>query len=163
ARLGWAGNTDWTMRHRRGDFYIYQQHDDWVSPTYISDLVAAARRWPDAVLCFSKLHYVGARHWEVSVPSVVGDRAGRVLAYLRRLDWVPFRGLVSSRAIDSTSGLLLSDFDPFDSLGTEIRFMAELALAGAFRFVPGPTYFKSWTGKTLSAGRDAWPRLHRLK
>jgi glycosyltransferase involved in cell wall biosynthesis len=27
SRLGWAGNTDWTMRQRRGDFYVYQQHD----------------------------------------------------------------------------------------------------------------------------------------
>jgi glycosyltransferase involved in cell wall biosynthesis len=28
SRLGWAGNTDWTMRERRGEFYIFQQHDD---------------------------------------------------------------------------------------------------------------------------------------
>src|SRR3979411_2529329 len=28
SRLGWAGNTDWTMRGRRGAFYIFQQHDD---------------------------------------------------------------------------------------------------------------------------------------
>src|SRR4051794_2444705 len=30
SRLGWAGNTDWTMQQRRGDFYIFQQHDDQV-------------------------------------------------------------------------------------------------------------------------------------
>jgi glycosyltransferase involved in cell wall biosynthesis len=163
ARLGWAGNTNWTMRHSRGDFYIYQQHDDLISPTYISDLVDAARRWPDSAICFSKLRYVGSRSWEVSVPSVVGDRVARVLDYLRRLDWIPFRGLIRSRAMDSTSGLLLSDFDPFDSLGTEIRFMAELALAGEFRFVQSPTYFKNWNGKNLSAVRSDWPRSHRIK
>ena len=39
-RLGWDGNADWTMRHSRGDFYIYHQHDDHVSPTYVADLVA---------------------------------------------------------------------------------------------------------------------------
>ena len=38
SRLGWAGNTDWTMRQRRGDFYIFQQHDDQVTPTYVADL-----------------------------------------------------------------------------------------------------------------------------
>jgi glycosyltransferase involved in cell wall biosynthesis len=163
ARLGWAGNTDWTMRHRRGDFYIYQQHDDLISPTYIADLVDAAHRWPDSAICFSKLRFVGSRSWEISVPSVVGDRVARALSYLRRLDWVPFRGLIRSRALDSTSGLLVSDFDPFDSLGTEIRLMAELALAGEFRFVRGPTYFKSWDGKTLSAARSDWPRSHRIR
>jgi hypothetical protein len=163
ARLGWAGNTDWTMRHRRGDFYIYQQHDDWISPTYIADLVDAARRWPDSAICFSSLKYVGDRSWEVRVPSLLGNRVDRALAYLRRLDWVPFRGLIRGSAIERTSGLLLSDFDPFDSLGTEIRFMAELAVAGEFRFVPGPTYFKHWDGKNLSAARDKWPRSHRLE
>lgn len=23
SRLGWAGNTDWTMRQRRGEFYLF--------------------------------------------------------------------------------------------------------------------------------------------
>ncbi len=163
ARLGWAGNTDWTMRHRRGQFYIYQQHDDLISPTYIADLVRAAERWPESVLCFSRLRYVGARSWEVAVPSVTGDRMARVLSYLRRLDWVPFRGLIRGSALDKTSGLLLSDFDPFDSLGSEIRLMAELALAGEFRFVDGPIYFKRWDGKNLSAARSDWPMERRIK
>src|SRR3712207_6098760 len=47
-RLGWAGNTSWTMRHRSGEFFIYQQHDDDLSPTYVADLVAAAMAYPNA-------------------------------------------------------------------------------------------------------------------
>ena len=163
SRLGWAGNTDWTMRNRRGAFFIYQQHDDLVSPTYVADLVAAAKRWPDAAICFSTLRYAGERGWEVPVPSISGDPVARVLSYLRRLDWVPFRGLIRGTALDRTAGLLLSDFDPFDSLGTEIRFMAELALLGTFRFVEGPTYFKTWDGGNLSAMRSHWSREHRIK
>jgi glycosyltransferase involved in cell wall biosynthesis len=128
SRLGWAGNTDWTMRRRSGDFYIYQQHDDLISPTYIADLVEASARWPNAVICFSKLQFTGQRDWGISVPSLLGDPTARALSYLRRLDWVPFRGLIRGSALDKTSGLLLSDFDPFDSLGTEWRFMAELSL-----------------------------------
>ncbi len=162
-RLGWAGNTDWTMRNRRGAFYIYQQHDDLVSPTYVADLVAAATRWPDAALCFATLRYTGARHWDVPVPSVVGSPRTRVLSYLRRLDWVPFRGLVRGAALDRTAGLRLSDFDPFDSLGTEIAFLAELAREGEHRFVGGPLYFKAWDGRNLSARRDGWSREHRIR
>ena len=153
SRLGWAGNTDWTMRQRRGNFYIYQQHDDLLSPTYIADLVDATARWPNAVICFSKLQFTGQRDEEISSPSLLGDPTERALSHLRSLDWVPFRGLIRGSALDKTSGLLLSDFDPFDSLGTEHRLMAELSLLGEFRFVDGPTYFKSWHGKNLSIKR----------
>lgn len=159
-RLGWAGNTGWTMRHRRGDFYIYQQHDDLISPTYIADLVSAATRWPDAVICFSKVRYTGRRQGEISCPPLLGDSKSRVLEYLSRLDWIPFRGLIRGSALDKTSGLLLSDFDPFDSYGTEMRFMAELALLGEFRFVEGPTYFKNMHGENLSAKRAGWSIEH---
>jgi hypothetical protein len=62
--------------------------------------------------------------------------------------------------MDKTSGLLLSEFDPFDSLGTEHRFMAELSLLGEFRFVEGPIYFKSWHGENLSIKRLGWSREH---
>src|SRR5690349_9043429 len=55
-RLGWAGNTGWTIRERRGDFYIYQQHDDLISPTYIADLVSAARQHPAASILRSEEH-----------------------------------------------------------------------------------------------------------
>jgi Glycosyl transferase family 2 len=162
SRLGWAGNTDWTMRQRRGDFYIYQQHDDLLSPTYIADLVKASARWPDAVICFSKVQFTGQRDYEVSFPSLLGDPTARAVTYLRDLEWIPFRGLVRGSALEKTSGLLLSDFDPLDSLGTEQRFMAELSLLGEFRLVEGPTYFKSWHGENLSLKRSRWSREHRI-
>jgi hypothetical protein len=79
---------------------------------------------------------------------------------LRTLDWVPFRGLIRGSALEKTSGLLLSDFDPLHSHGTEHRFMAELALLGEFRFVEGPTYLKSWHGGNLSIERAGWSREH---
>jgi hypothetical protein len=62
--------------------------------------------------------------------------------------------------LEKTSGLLLSDFDPFDSLGTEHRFMAELSLIGEFRFVEGPIYFKNVHGENLSLKRMGWSRAH---
>jgi glycosyltransferase involved in cell wall biosynthesis len=162
SRLGWAGNTDWTMRNRRGDFYIYQQHDDLVSPTYVADLVEASARWPNAAVCYSKLQWTGERDLELSVPSLLGPPVERALTYLQRLDWVPLRGLIRSSALARTSGLLISDFAPLVSRGTERRFLAELCLTGEFRFVDGPTYFKSWHGGNMSAGRQSWPREDRI-
>ncbi len=161
-RLGWAGNTHWTMREVRGDFYIYQQHDDWISPTYVADLVAAAIRWPNASVCFAKVQLVGQLNQEEIAPSILGDPLTRMLKYLRRLDWVPLRGLIRRPALDQTAGLLLSEFDPFDSFGTEFRFLTELARAGQFRFVEGPVYFKHWHGTNLSAKREGWSRQHEM-
>jgi hypothetical protein len=114
------------------------------------------------VICFSKLHFTGQREDELISSSLVGDPKQRVLDYLRRLDWIPFRGLIRGSALDKTSGLLLSDFDPFDSLGTEHRLMAELSLIGEFRFVEGPTYFKSWHGDNLSKKRESWSTEHSV-
>src|SRR5262245_19143162 len=65
SRLGWAGNTDWTMCTRRGEFFIYQQHDDQVSPTYIADLVTAASRWPQAAVCYSEMAVSGKHNYLV--------------------------------------------------------------------------------------------------
>jgi glycosyltransferase involved in cell wall biosynthesis len=163
SRLGWAGNTDWTMRARRGDFYIFQQHDDQVSPTYVTDLVEAAIRSPGAVVCFAKMDWSGRSNYTQYGFALTGSPIERAMAYLESLDCVPFRGLLRSSALAQTSGLLLSDFDPFDSFGTEIRFMAELALQGEFQFVPGPTYYKRMHGANLHLKRENWTDHQKLR
>ena len=155
SRLGWAGNTDWTMRERRGEFYIFQQHDDQVSPTYVADLVEAASRAPNAAICFAEVHTSGLQTMVSRGFQLLGAPVERARTYLQTLDCVPFRGLIRGSALAST-GLLLSDFDPFDSCGTEMRFMAQLALWGEFRFVPGPVYYKRLHGANLHLKRQSW-------
>jgi hypothetical protein len=157
SRLGWAGNTDWTMRQRRGEFYVFQQHDDQVSPTYIADLVKAAAHAPNAAICFAEAHSSGVNNFvSRGFPLSGSSPVERALAYLETMDCLPFRGLIRSAALASTSGLLLSDFDPFDSYGTEIRFMAQLAMWGDFCFVPGPIYYKRLHGNNLHLKRLNW-------
>jgi hypothetical protein len=157
SRLGWAGNTDWTMRERRGAFYIFQQHDDQVSPTYVADLVEAALRYPDAAICYAEVQSSGLTSQVMRGVPLLGDPVARVLTCLKFMDHAAFRGLIRSTALARTSGLLLSDFDPFDSYGTEMRFLMELALLGEFRFVPGPVYYKRLHGANLYLKREKWP------
>lgn len=161
SRLGWAGNTDWTMQARRGEYYIFQQHDDQVSPTYVADLVAAAVRMPSAAVCFAQMQYTGMRTMVLPGLSLSGPPIDRATRYLESLDIVAFRGLIRGSALAATSGLLLSDFDPYDSFGTELRFMTELALAGEFQFVAGPTYYKSVQGTNLHRKRESWSAYQR--
>jgi hypothetical protein len=162
SRLGWAGNTDWTMRERRGEFYIYQQHDDQVSPTYVADLVEGAIRSPNAAICFARMQCSGLLNVTQYGLSLSGNPIERIVAYLESMDCVPFRGLIRGSALARTSGLLLSDFDPFDSYGTEIRLMAELALLGEFQFVLGPTYYKRMHGANLHMKRDNWSEQQKV-
>jgi hypothetical protein len=162
SRLGWAGNTDWTMRERRGDFYIYQQHDDQVSQTYVADLVEAAMQSPQASICFAKMQCSGLLDVTQYGLPFSGAADQRIRSYLESMDCVPFRGLIRGSSLAQTSGLLLSDFDPLDSYGTEIRLMAELALLGEFRFVPGPTYYKRMHGENLHLKRENWSQQQKL-
>jgi hypothetical protein len=127
-----------------------------VSPTYVADLVEAASRTPNAAICFAEVHTSGLQTMVSRGFELSGGSIERVLAYLETLDCVPFRGLIRGSALASTSGLLLSDFDPFDSCGTEMRFMAQLALWGDFRFVPGPVYYKRLHGSNLHLKRQSW-------
>jgi glycosyltransferase involved in cell wall biosynthesis len=156
SRLGWAGNTDWTMRERRGEFYIFQQHDDQISPTYVEDLVTAALRMPSAAICFAEMQCTGLRTMVLRGLPLSGSPVDRATGYLESLDAVSFRGLMRGSALASTSGLLLSDCDPFDSFGTEFRLMTELALLGEFQFVAGPTYYKRMHGANLHLKREDW-------
>jgi hypothetical protein len=157
SRLGWAGNTNWTMRERRGEFYIFQQHDDQVSPTYVADLVEAAMRYPNTAICYAEVQYTGFMNQVMrGVPLLSEQPVERVLRCLKFMDHSAFRGLIRGTALASTSGLLLSDFDPFDSYGTEMRFLTELARLGEFRFVPGPIYYKHMHGANLHVKRQKW-------
>lgn len=154
ARLGWAGNHDWTVRARRGDFYIYQQHDDQVSPDYVEALVTVALQWPRASICFSKMKITGLQNRINRTGSYLGDPIARALRYMERLDAIMLRGLMRGSALSGTSGLLANEFEGY---GSEYRLLTEMALAGEFRFVEGPTYYKRVHGKNLHLKWYSWP------
>ena len=143
-RRGWAGNLNRTIEGRRGEFFVYQQQDDPISPTYIADLVAAAERFGNAVLLFSEMRIeaLGTDPVVVRHKPLLGGPLGRVLTHLERLDTSMFRGLIRSSALDKAL-LRISEFENFSA---EHPFMAELALQGEFRFVEGPTYVKRLHG-----------------
>jgi glycosyltransferase involved in cell wall biosynthesis len=162
SRLGWAGNTDWTMRQRRGEFYIFNQHDDQTTPDYVAALVEAALRFPEASICFTEMHTSGLRTLVQPGVALSGPPLDRATKYLEHLDHVPFRGLIRSSSLAKTAGLLLADFNPFDSFGSEIRLLTELALLGEFRFVQGPVYYKRLHGKNIHLTRNKFSDQQRL-
>lgn len=161
-RLGWAGNTDWTMRQRRGEFYIFNQHDDQTTPDYVATLVEAATRFPQASVCFTEMHSTGLRTLVQPGVDLSGSPIERAKTYLENLDHVPFRGLIRGSALARTAGLVLADFNPFDSFGSELRLMTELALLGEFRRVSGPIYYKRLHGRNIHLTRNKFSDEQRL-
>ncbi len=164
-RLGWAGNSDWTIRNRRGEFWIYQQHDDQVSPTYVEDLVRAAQAHPGAAILYSEMQISGTYEQLVRHPSLVGAPVQRALMHLKRLDTSSFRGLIRGEMLDRTHGLKVDAFESFASFHVLI---AELALQGEVLLVDGPTYYKrlhganlhlKWYDWTPEQKRGAWASL----
>jgi hypothetical protein len=142
------------------------QHDDLISPTYVADLLAAAARWPDAVLCFCEMIVQSGNSSTVVRPGeLLGDPLSRALTHMEKMESGPFRGLIRGSALDSTAGLRSYGFESFGSFHF---LMTELALAGTFRFVGGASYFKRLTGKNLHLKwydwsehdkREAWASL----
>jgi glycosyltransferase involved in cell wall biosynthesis len=145
-RLGWAGNSDWTIQNRRGEYYLYQQHDDDVSPTYIADLLAYAEQHPSAVICYAEMELAGLVEGRVRHEPILGDPLTRALTFIERLDSSAFRGMIRGGALDKTSGLQVTDYESFDSF---YLLMTELALLGEFHFVEGPTYYRRLHGDNL--------------
>jgi hypothetical protein len=86
--------------------------------------------------------------------SIVGAPLSRALTHVERFETSMLRGLIRSSALDVVGGLQVHDFESF---GSDHRFMTELALAGEFRFVPGPTYYKRLHGKNLHLKWYGWP------
>ena len=152
-RLGWAGNVERTIRARRGGFYTYLQQDDVVSPTMVADLMAAARRWPAASICYAEMDVSGQSTELVRHPPIVGESLARALTHLERLHTSMFRGLIPGWALDQVGPLRSS---PYDDFGGEHPFMAQLALAGEFRLVDGPTYYKRLHGGNLHLSWRRW-------
>ena len=139
SRLGWAGNTNWTMHQRRGEFYIFQQHDDQVSPSYIADLVQAAARAPNAAICFAQAHSSGVNNFvSRGFPLSGSSPVERALAYLETMDCVPFRGLIRSAALRTRPDLLQAPArKQFASEATELVGRKAAIVVGLPRGVDG--------------------------
>jgi glycosyltransferase involved in cell wall biosynthesis len=159
SRLGWDGNTDWTIQNRRGDFYTYQQHDDVVSPTYVEDLVDAASRRPDAAICFSKMIVTAKHRYTVRNRSVdAPEPLMRAQTQLERFDVGMLRGLIRSSALGDNR----MRRNRFEGFGSEQVFLIELALRGAFVFVEGPMYFKNIHGGNLHLKWIDWSEQKKI-
>jgi glycosyltransferase involved in cell wall biosynthesis len=106
SRLGWVGNSNWLLRHARGEFFFFAAHDDPLHPTYVARLVEALERHPGAVLAFCDMRSDRGIERYCDLEGVVDrfERARRVLLPIGPW-WCPHRGVFRAQAAAEVGGL----------------------------------------------------------
>ncbi len=139
ARLGWAGNLNWLMARCDGDYFVYWQQDDLCSSNYLETLVGHTTRHPEAACAFADVQWFGARTELVHSPSVTGGALQRVLTQIETLDYLPFRGLITRRALAGAGPLRLATPE---AAFEDLVWNVQLAREGELHAVAGALYFK---------------------
>jgi GT2 family glycosyltransferase len=161
-RLGWNGNISWLMRHAEGDYWYFHQQDDLTSETYVETLLAHAQAHPEAALVCCELVPFGRIEGRMEQPaSVLGASPFmRLLTFLHeQFPAFAFRGLTRMDAVRYAGGLLSNAFVSF---GTDICWIAAVALSGEIHHLPLPLYRKRYHEANTESAFWAMPRDSRL-
>lgn len=158
-RLGWLGNANALLRAVDGDYAFFAFHDDPLEPDYVTRLVHALERSPNAVLAFCDVSSaIGTFRYDV-LDGITEpfERARRVLMQ-RGPWWVPNRGLIRVSAVKTLGGMrrhLAGEF------GADLPWLMRLALLGEFVRVPEALIVKAFRAEGVSARwrDDLWRRL----
>jgi glycosyltransferase involved in cell wall biosynthesis len=161
ARLGWVRNSNALISRAEGDYLFFAFHDDPLKPTYVSRLVEALERNPNAVLAFSDM--ASDRGIEkYSELEGLTDRIERAWKLLMPAEawWVPNRGVFRAHTAKRLGGLRRHMAGEF---GADLPWLISLALQGEFVRVPEPLIFKNRRPQGLNTkfikSASVWKRL----
>ena len=165
-RVGWIANYNSLLPHATGDYFLWVPHDDLYDPGYVRELVALLEARPDAVLAYSATLAIdeGGRvvgGWARSArPGRHATRWHRALRYLwwtEREKFIPFRGVVRTRAIQIAGGLQDGAWGVF----ADDLWLFRLSLLGGFAHDARPLCRKRLhRGSISSTTRYTLPQRH---
>lgn len=159
ARLDWAGNLNWLLRHAGSDLFCFLQHDDLIEPTYFEALNAALERNPAAVVAYSDVSWFEGHSGTVWQDSLTGTPNERFRRHLELFGWIPLRGLVRLEAVRRIGVLRLTEYR---CCLEEIVWLAKLAAAGDNIRVPETLYRKRFHAGAIHGKFHAWPSEQRM-
>ncbi|RZU02139.1 glycosyltransferase family 2 protein [Rivibacter subsaxonicus] len=154
--LGWIGNVNWLLRHADGDYLFFAFHDDPLEPGYVTALVEALERNPQAVLAFSDAVVDLRGEGEAwvrtmsfsALDGLASARARLAVMTLRPSQWwLPNRGLLRSSAVRRVGGMRRHLAGEFCA---DWPWLLHLSLLGEFVRVPQPLVHKVWRREGLS-------------
>jgi glycosyltransferase involved in cell wall biosynthesis len=160
-RLGWVGNLNWLMDHTATPFWLYQQQDDVLEPTYLEVLLAAADRLPEAAVVYCDIVAFGTVEQRLWQPSVAGSPYGRQLALVQdHHSAVAFRGLTRTDALRHGGPIRPNDVSCFSS---DTLWMSSTAQAGDLIRVPEALYRKRFHDANEHSRWSTWDEPTRAE
>jgi glycosyltransferase involved in cell wall biosynthesis len=160
-RLGWVGNLNWLMEHTTTPYWVYQQQDDVLEPTYLEVLLAEAARVSEAAVVYCDVVAFGTLDQTLVQPSVAGSPLGRQLALIEdHHSAVAFRGLTRTDAIRH-GGPIRSN--PVGDFSADTLWMSSIAQAGDLVRVPAPLYRKRFHDENEHTRWASWPEERRAE
>lgn len=141
SNLGAAANFNLGYRRSQGTYFKWCAHDDFLSHDYLEQCVKVLDATPNAVVAYGRLKGVDS----------TGAPTGYTERHIPDLDVgsppLRFRKLLAAHGLDAAMfGLFRGQVLAETSLhapyyGSDCALLAELALLGGFRFVPGITLY----------------------
>jgi len=141
-RLNWVDHYNLLMRSASGKYVMWMPHDDLYPGGYVSQLVTALERHPDAVLAYGRLETISVDGSPVpgpirSVLPVDPKDPWSVGVALRLLFfwniWITFRGLMRREIVMQWALFIRPTLDLVEA---DVYWLFALALKGRFCFVP---------------------------
>ena len=160
-RLGWIENSNVLIRRAAGEYLFFAFHDDPLFPTYVSRLVEALERNPNAVNAFSDMLSAHGTEAYRELEGITDrfDRARKLLSPSGPW-WCPNRGLVRADVAKEVGGLRRHLGGEF---GADWPWLMSLALRGEFVRVAEPLLYKDRRPEGLNAkfikSATIWKRL----
>jgi glycosyltransferase involved in cell wall biosynthesis len=160
----------------RSEYFMWASDDDLWEKNYIEALLCALKRNTNLVLAYSQFDNVDENNKVVGVGGYrsvfpIGSEFKRVRSLIVTGQYSAIYGVIRLSAINWKP--CLTDI----SFGADLLFMIQLCIAGSFKIVKEPLFFKriggiSATNEDLSASRDPrivwnvgkdWSAISRLK
>jgi glycosyltransferase involved in cell wall biosynthesis len=160
-RRGWVGNLSWLMEHTTTTYWLYQQQDDVLEPTYLEVLLAEAARSPQAAVVYTDIVAFGTIEALLTQPSVTGSALGRQLALIQdHHSAVAFRGLTRTDALHATGRIRPN---PAKCFSSDTLWMSAIARSGELLRVPEPLYRKRYHEANEHTRWSRWPEEERAR
>jgi glycosyltransferase involved in cell wall biosynthesis len=164
SNLGWVENSNFLLKTARGRFGVFAGHDDLVKPDYLARTVHQLEENPDAVLCFSDMHYVSSTGkpflaedgavWSFKLLDGITKRADRALLIASDKGhwWISYRGLFRMSAAHNIGGLKRH---PGGEFAADWPWLTHMSLLGEFVRIAEPLCLKIRMPENLAW---RWPR-----
>jgi glycosyltransferase involved in cell wall biosynthesis len=160
-RMGWVGNLNWLMERTSTPYWLYQQQDDVLEPTYLEVLLTEAERMPEAAVVYCDIVTFGTIDARLSQPSVGGSPVGRQLTLIQdHHSAVAFRGLTRTDALHATGRIRPNGAGCFSS---DTLWMSSIARSGELVRVPEPLYRKRYHDANEHSRWARWPDDERAR